>query len=136
MTFNPFDWGYQMWRIVFAIAAGWTVLLALPGLFTPRNGLRVYWGIETDRALPRLLQWLSSVLMLALACSYALIAWEPASWLALVAVGVAAKAVFSLATLTFHIRGRNSDTVAVVALLEGVLAVFFVIYLVGGARSF
>jgi hypothetical protein len=136
VTFNPFDWGYQIWRIVFVIAAGWTALLALPGLFTPGAGLRFYWGNYTNRLMPKLGQWLISFGLLALAAGLALTAKDPASWLWLVAVAVVAKISHSLSLLYFHLHEKNSDMVALMALLDGVQCAFFITYLIGGARSF
>jgi hypothetical protein len=135
VTFNPFDWGYQTWRIVFAAAAACTLLIAIPGLFAPRAGARIFAGIDSNRTSTGLVSWLLSFGVLLLAGGYLLIAWDPAAWLWLVGGGAVANGAITLTLLTLHLRERNSNFAAVMALLDGMFTAFFVIYLVGGARS-
>ncbi len=134
MTFNPFSWDYHTWRLIFAIAAGWSLLVALPGLFAPRFALRTFWSNDSLRTAPAVKQWLLNALMVLLGGCYLLIAWQPESFLWLVAMGSTVKFGFAISLLIHHFGGRNSDRMAVVALLDFIMAVFFLLYLIGGER--
>jgi hypothetical protein len=134
VTFNPFEWDFHTWRAIFAIFAGLTLLVGLPGLFAPRVGLRGFWGNTSLRTAPAVKQWLLNFGLVLLAVGYLLAAWKLPSFLWAVMVGVVAKPVFSISLLTYHFRGKNSDLVAVIAMLDGIMAVFSLLYLLGGAR--
>lgn len=135
MTFNPTEWDYHTWRLIFAIAGAWTLLIALPGLFFPTTGLRAFFGNDSLRFQPRLRQWLLNFFLFLLALGLLLVAWKLPMFIWIVAIGAVTKATLSITLLSFHFRGRNSDVMATVALFEVVFTFFFVMYLIGGARA-
>jgi len=135
VTFNPTEWDYHTWRLIFAIAGAWTLLIALPGLFSPTTGLRAFFGNDSLRFQPRLRQWLLNFFLFLLALGLLLVAWKLPMFIWIVAIGAVTKATLSITLLTFHFRGRNSDVMATVALFEVVFTFFFVMYLIGGARA-
>jgi len=135
VTFNPTEWDYHTWRLIFAIAGAWTLLIALPGLFSPTTGLRAFFGNDSLRFQPRLRQWLLNFFLFLLALGLLLVAWKLPMFIWIVAIGAVTKATLSITLLTFHFRGRNSDVMATVALFEVVFTFFFVMYLIGGART-
>lgn len=135
MTFNPMEWDYHTWRLIFAIAGGFTLLIALPGLFSPTTGLRAFFGNDSLRFRPRLNQWLLNFFLFLLAVGLLLVAWKLPMFIWVVAIGAVTKATISITLLAFHFRGRNSDLMATVALFEIIFTFFFVMYLIGGARA-
>lgn len=135
MTFNPMEWDFHTWRLIFLITGAWTLLVALPGLFAPTVGLRAFFGNDSLRFQPRLRQWLLNLFLFLLALGLALVAWQLPSFVWIVAIGAAAHAALSTALLVFHFRGRNSDLMATVALFGVIFTFLLVMYLIGGARA-
>jgi hypothetical protein len=129
------DWGYTIWRVVFAIAAVWNLIFALPGVVAPRAGFRMFYGVGTREFHPRFLHWLISVVILAFAAGHAIIAWDPAANLGLLAVAIFIKVLFASGMLVIHVQEKSTNTSAVFALGDVVFIVLFVMYLIGGARS-
>ena len=135
MTFNPTEWDYHTWRLIFAIAGAWTLLIALPGLLSPTTGLRAFFGNDSLRFQPRLKQWLLNFFLFLLGLGLLLVAWKLPMFIWIVAIGTITKATLSITLLAFHFRGKNSDLMATVALFEIIFTFFFVMYLIGGARA-
>jgi hypothetical protein len=135
VTFNPMEWDFHTWRLIFLITAGWTLLIALPGLFAPTVGLRSFFGNDSLRFRPRLRQWLLNFYLFLLALGLLLVAWQLPSFVWIVAIAAATNAALSITLLVYHFRGRNSDLMATVALFEIIFTFLFVMYLIGGARA-
>jgi hypothetical protein len=135
VTFNPLEWDYQTWRLLFGMATGWAVLVAFPGLVVPRTAAHFLYGVESDRGSTGVLFWLLSVAILGLAGGYGLVARDPASLLWLVVLGAVVNIVLAAFLIVIHIYERNSNYAAIMAMGGLFFAVFFVLYLVGGDRS-
>lgn len=134
MTFDPTEWAYQTWQVIFAISAVWNLVCGLPGVVAPRASFRTIYGVGTRDPHTPILHWTLSLLVLVFACGQALIAWSPGDQLGLVIVVTAAKIALGVVGMGVHLSERSTNAGAAISMGDILFAVLFTIYLVAGKR--
>lgn len=103
-----------MWRAVFAAAAGWTTLGALPGLLVPERMLLLFHGVEPESPFVAVLYRGSAGQTFLFAVGYLLAALAPRRHAALVALGGMGK-VFYAVRLLMELAQGHGGPIALVA---------------------
>jgi hypothetical protein len=135
MIFNPLAWDYQTWRWFFAVAALWNLVGAVDGLTRPAFNLKKYYGVERDDFhllfLNRAFWWA----VLVFGIGYALIAHSPADHTGIIIMGIIGKVLVSGNWICLYATSRARAPALFGAVGDSLFTVFFILYLVGGARS-
>lgn len=104
------------WRAVFAAAAVWTTLGALPGLIDPERMLALFHGVEPESQLVLLMYRGSAGQTFLFAVGYLLAALAPRRHAAVVALGGVGKLSYSV-RLLMELAGGHGGTLALVAVI-------------------
>jgi hypothetical protein len=110
------------WRAVFAAAAAWTSLGAVPGLVAPDRMLTLFHGVEPESPLVLLMYRGSAGQTLLFAVGYLLAAFAPHRHAALVALGGMGKVFYSV-RLAMELAQGHGGSLALVAVVGDLLFV-------------
>ena len=130
MTKHDTTHGVWMWRIVFASAAGWTALGAVPSLMDTASAFERFYGFAPESALVVELfrgAWGQSLLF---ALGYLLAAVDPRRHAGLIALGGVGKAVYAFRLFGDVISGGGGPLAIVALIGDLVFVLLFALFLV------
>ncbi len=137
MTKHDTTYPGRMWRIVFAAAAGWTALGAIPALTDTVRTFQRFYGFAPESTLVVELfrgAWGQSLLF---ALGYLLAAIDPWRHAGLVALGGVGKAVYAFRLLGDVISGEGGPLAIVALVGDLIFVLLFALFLAntGALRS-
>jgi hypothetical protein len=134
MNVNPFEWGYQGWRLFFLISAVWNLFGSIDGILRPANNMLRYYSLETDDNYTLFLNRSFWGAVFVFGIGYLIIAYDPGKHLGIVAMGIIGKILVSVNWFYLYGIGRAKSPALFAAVGDSLFTLFFIVYLYGGAR--
>ena len=130
MNENHTTYGVWMWRVVFAAAAVWTALGAIPSLIDPAGTFQRFYGVAPESAMVVTLfrgAWGQSLLF---AAGYLLAAFDPWRHAGVVALGGIGKAVYAYRLITDLLAGGGGPLSIIAVVGDALFVLLFALFLV------
>ncbi|MBX2803496.1 MAG: hypothetical protein KTR31_37795 [Myxococcales bacterium] len=116
------------WRAVFAAAAVWTTLGAVPGLLDPGRMLALFHGVEPESPLVLLMYRGSAGQTFLFAIGYLLAALAPRRHAAIVALGGMGKVFYSVRLLMELAQGHGGSLALIAVVGDLIFVTLFAVF--------